>query len=345
MGDIISSVVGSSQNTQQDVSVDPTTQALNDLKRQQAAQLFATSPLSTFAAPSDAYAPNPAVAGLLGRQPDLSNTLGLGDYINNFSNASTDSFNFGRGIGQQDFGIGLNNINQQYNDTLGLTQGNTNRALAASDARFNTMYGTGLDQARNYIHEIATPEIMQSNVLSGTEQGGAVPAAIAKATAQVGLPFVQNLIAQYMQEQSGLQQQNIAAQAQAAGQRMGLTGQQLQQYVQGQMALSGQNLQAQQSFYAGLPNAASTLTMTPVQAQLGTAQAGATLFPLADYGSSLAREDLARRQGVAGTAFTGLPYTPETSTTQAQRSPSIGENIMGGLGFTTGVMGFPTGLR
>lgn len=51
----------------------------------------------------------------------------------------------------------------------------------------------GLSQTDNYISEIATPQILQTAALQGLERGGVVPEAIAKATAGIGLPFVQSL--------------------------------------------------------------------------------------------------------------------------------------------------------
>lgn len=51
----------------------------------------------------------------------------------------------------------------------------------------------GFDKTRNYVSQIAIPEIMSQLALSGLESSGAVPEAIAKATAGIGLPFVQSL--------------------------------------------------------------------------------------------------------------------------------------------------------
>lgn len=58
---------------------------------------------------------------------------------------------------------------------------------------FDDYLSLGLDQSRNYINQIATPEIMSTLALQGLEGGGAASEAIAKASAQYGLPFVQGL--------------------------------------------------------------------------------------------------------------------------------------------------------
>lgn len=49
-------------------------------------------------------------------------------------------------------------------------------------------------------------------------------------------------------------------------------------------------------------------------------QYASSMFPLLDYGRSLKEQDLLRRQGVMGTALTGLPYTPGSSSTGSKNS-------------------------
>ena len=51
----------------------------------------------------------------------------------------------------------------------------------------------GLDVSSNYISQIAKPEIMSTMVQQGLEGGGAVSEALAKASAQYSLPFIQSL--------------------------------------------------------------------------------------------------------------------------------------------------------
>ena len=50
-----------------------------------------------------------------------------------------------------------------------------------------------LNEGKNYISQVATPQIMQSAALQGLEGGGYVPEAIGKATAGIALPFLQSL--------------------------------------------------------------------------------------------------------------------------------------------------------
>lgn len=58
---------------------------------------------------------------------------------------------------------------------------------------FNDYRDLGLNASSNYINRIATPQINSTMALQGLEGGGAAPEAIANATAQSALPFIQSL--------------------------------------------------------------------------------------------------------------------------------------------------------
>ena len=58
---------------------------------------------------------------------------------------------------------------------------------------FDDYLNLGLDESRNYINQVAKPEILQTAALQGLEGGGFVSEAIAKATAGLALPFLQTL--------------------------------------------------------------------------------------------------------------------------------------------------------
>lgn len=51
----------------------------------------------------------------------------------------------------------------------------------------------GMSASNNYISQIAKPNIMSSMALMGMESSGAVPEAIAKASAEYALPFISSL--------------------------------------------------------------------------------------------------------------------------------------------------------
>jgi hypothetical protein len=127
----------------------------------------------------------------------------------------------------------------------------------------------GINQGSNYINQVATPQILQTAALQGLDRGGAVPEAIAKATAGIGLPFVQSL--------PGASTSLFTAPAQAELTR-------------------------------------ANRFLTGAQTDLTNANRATTLLPFADFNRSLSERDLLRQQGVVGTAFTGLPYTPSVGT-------------------------------
>lgn len=294
MGDVLSGVFGGGQSGSQNTTVDATTQRLNQIKLDQAMTLLgypqnAGTATGQFAQPSDVYQPSSQVTDLFNNATDpnsRSPLLSYSDYANSGVQSNNDLLT-----------AGINNI-----------QGNTDTALQQGATRYadqyNTAYNTGLNQTGNYISQIATPQIKQALALQGLEGGGALPEAIAKATASIGLPYAQSLIPmmqQYLQGQQGIQQ---------AGQQQ-------------QASLYGTDIPVMNSFQQSLPGASTGLAMTPLQQQQMQAQTASTLFPLADYGRSLQEQDLLRRQGLATTAITGIPYTPQTNVKQSTSSQPL----------------------
>ncbi len=312
---------------------------------------------------------------------------------------------------------------QMLKDSLGLSDANYDQLKKEMASAFEGNYKKALDTTSNYISEVASPQAKQAMALQGMEGGGALPAAITKATAEAGLPLMEALLPQYqsevgqsgrqhMSEQTALEQagmaqegetgrqymgqqgslgsqyvgnqaaaasQNMANQANAAsqygatqaeasgrygsnqaamgnqymsdqaamsGQYMGnqaaASGQHMsnqaaanQAYANMQGAMGGQYMGAQSGvasqrmgaraaigqqgmadtsrFTESLPGAADTITMTPEKAAMARAQRANTMMPLYDYQRSLKEQDYLRRQGVVGTAMTGMPYTPGSS--------------------------------
>jgi hypothetical protein len=279
----------------------------------------------------------------------------------------------------------LGDIYGGYN--VGLNQANVSgeRALGRLDTAFDTSYDRALGQTEGYINQIATPAAMQAATLQGLEGGGAVPAAIARATAEYGGSLLGPLLQQYMSGTTGIagaqQQQegalssellsgltgigNTALGAEAAlgqdylgslaglsGQYMGQEGQLLNQLLSAEAGLGGQYLGQEGSlgqgylssitglggqymnnlgqFVGSLPGASTQLGLAPFQARqmatdtaLTRANAAMSLFPMADFGRSLQEQDFLRRQGLAQTALTGIPFTPGSSTSQRQSSQPL----------------------
>ena len=193
---------------------------------------------------------------------------------------STDIADLFSNIGKQDLGLSSFNLEDMpdidYSNLMSLTD----------------YIKMGLDETGNYISKIATPEIMSQLALAGLEGSGASADAIARATAQIGLPFVQSL--------PGASTALTLArpQAELIRQQAGLTG--------GQRGLL--------PYQAGMMNA---------QGGLFNTQRASTLFPMADYSRALQESDLLRRQGVVTTGLTGLPFTPGSTTEQKQTQPPL----------------------
>ena len=293
MGDILSAIFGGGSHTDQQTIADPATAALNQIKLDQAMTLLgypnnAGTGSGAFMQPSDAYTPSPQVDQL------LQQAMGPSDTTNNFTLSN-----------YMDLG---NRNDTLFNNSLANVVDNTREGLAESNARYMAEYTramqSGLDTSSNFISQIATPQIMQQMALQGLEGGGAVPQAIAKATAETSLPMWQQLAQmaqQFLQEQGGIQQ---------AGQQQ-------------QAALYGQEIPTTANFVQSVPQVANTLSMQPFQQKALGAQAASTLFPLADYSRGLSEQDLLRRQGLMTTAWTGIPYTPTPTVKQNQSSQPL----------------------
>lgn len=145
MGDILSGVFGSSGRDEQEVTPDPTQQALNQIRLDELSQLFSNIDFSSFAELNQAISTPGADT-----QSILSDIPGNIDRVTDFAN-----------------NIDLLDINDYLN--------------------------LGLDEASGFISQVATPQILSGAALQGLESSGAVPEAIAKATAGIALPFLSTL--------------------------------------------------------------------------------------------------------------------------------------------------------
>jgi hypothetical protein len=345
VGDIVGGIFGSGSRTSQDVKLDPTTQALNRMRLDQARNLYSQGSLGSYAQPGgSAYTADPRVSSLYDQAMGTASTpFDLAGYEQRGLDRGL--FNEGLDVSRGNINQGLGNVAANYADASGNTLASYNNALAGSDYAYNRgmanndfytnralQYGT--DAASNYINQIATPQLMQQATLQGLEGGGAVPASIAKATADVGLQYLSPIVQQSLGNQAALNQANMgnvaqlsganaAAQAQLAGQNTALQSGLYGDYSNAVNAAYGNRQGLESQFMSTLPSAYGTSITAPAQARSLAAQGAATLFPLADYGRGLQEQDLLRRQGLATTAYTGLPYTPATSTAQRQSTQPL----------------------
>lgn len=339
MGDILSSIFGGGQQQAQQTSVDRTTGNLNALRAQQLQGLFDQSPLWTFAQPTPAlYTPTEADQQLLqtglrsfGQQAPLT----LDQYLNYAPGRDLLTAGTAYGSNLTDSAIAdlqqgtqgaLANLATGVSGAEGQVENAYQRAAGLSNERLQQALALGGTGIQSFLRSVATPQIMQQAALQGLEGGAAVPEALARAAAEQAMPFLSSTLGQYGQEQTGFSQSDL--QALQALEGLGIsTGAGLQgQAAQTQAQLRGQQLgqgtglfqsfiPTEASFAQSLPQAAALSMSVPAQAALTTSQAASTLFPMADYSRNLGAEDYTRRQGLATTGLTGIPYTPQTSTT------------------------------
>jgi len=361
MGSAVSPVLGglfgSSQRQDATTTPDATAQALNRMRLQQLGGLFGAGDLSSFVGPGAqqaAYTPTAMTQDLTGRVYSAFTGLPSGptlspwDYANTISN--NDIFNQGLVASEANLGRGISNIGQNYAGALGANQAALNAALAANQGaygsgldvtrgNFNQALGLGMNSLNNYIAQVAAPQIRQNMALQGLEGGGAVNTALAKATAEAGLPLMQTLLPTFMGEQAQLAGQyggNVAALEQAglgnvAGlgqQNLAQQAQMLQGFNQGQLGYFGGYAPAQKQALSTIPGAFSTLGMLPFQQAASQAQTAGALFPMTDYSRALRESNVGRQQNLMTAGLTGIPFTPGQEQRGSTKSPG-GFNLLG----------------
>ena len=315
---------------------------------------------------------------------------------------------------------------------LGQAQSDLASSIGLQELGRTRALDLGTRATGGYIDTIATPRINQALALQGLESGGAVPAAIARATAETAIPFLQaieqlygsnvaQLLAQYMQQtgaigtntqnvqagigtntqnvQAGINTntQNVQAQlggaqaaqnAQLGGQLMSLQGaaggtyqqnvaqlaqalmnnnitleqagiaadsalgQQLiaaqnqlrQQVVQGNVALTSMYTPLQAAFAGSLPQASAQLSLLPQQLTAASTANATALQPLADFSRQLRESDLLIRQGLLTSVYTGIPFSPGSTTSGKSGTGNIFDQLGGTIssGVTGGEGGFST---
>lgn len=157
----------------------------------------------------------------------------------------------GRSYG--DFGIGTTGAGQTYNTALtdsadiadrtrlqneinylrsiGLTDQDAARAVLTQEAARSRALGTGTSAISDYITRIAEPAINRNLALQGLERGGAPAQAIATATAEQVVPYLQAIeqayganvaqaLATALQAKAGLSNQLMGLQSQVGGQQL-----------------------------------------------------------------------------------------------------------------------------
>lgn len=88
-------------------------------------------------------------------------------------------------------GLGVNE--SQVQRALALANSDASRSLGTQDFNRARALELGIGATGNYIDQIATPRLNAALTLQGLESGGAVPAAIARATAETAMPYLQSI--------------------------------------------------------------------------------------------------------------------------------------------------------
>ena len=315
----------------------------------------------------------------------------------------------------------LSGNQSNYLRSLGIADTDAARSLVAQELARGRALDLGLRSTDNYISQIATPRINQAMALQGLERGGAVPSAIARATAETAMPFLQGIetafgsnVANTLNSLMGLKG-NIGTQRSAldAAVNQALMGEQataLQSASEGNRALASQRMSAQTTagtnysnqltqlaqalmannisleqvginaqsalgqqlmqaqtalrtqqqqgtvslantynplyanFVQSLPGAAELISLTPSKMQLANAGVATALTPFADINRQLKESDFLRRQGLFTTLYTGIPFSPGSTTVGKSSTGNIFDQLGGTIssGVTGGEGGFST---
>ena len=363
MGDMGAQIFGGGSTTTANQTPDPNAQALNNQRVQQLAALFGGTPYADFASPqSDIFTPPPETAdlynflmGQFGSGQDSATQAineartNVGGSTAGMNQAASSLEQIGGALtGMQ--GADIAGIQQLYGPILERMYGGTDTALAgygqgiqaANDIlpSLESYIELGMDAGRNYISQIASPEIRSQLALQGLEGGGALSEALGRATAGIGLEFAQSVpgaavgFSRTAAQNSG-ELANLAVQSAlgTAGINTGVLGdmadQRIAQYAQQIQAMLGAGDQFARS--GALQGQAGQLGLGIGQLGAQSAAQFTSLAPqftndafrLADYGRALSESDLLRRQGVVTTGLTGLPFTPGSSTTQRERQQPL----------------------
>lgn len=204
-------------------------------------------------------------------------------------------------------GRGLDRNNANLLRSLGLVDSGTNRSLTTQDANRARAIELGVGATGNYIDQIATPRLNAALALQGLESGGAVPAAIARATAEHALPYLQSIEGAYSTNQAntlnnatslrgslssdsaGVDAQLInallSAQTSLGGQKMSLDASQIQALLAARAQLAGQHAGLQSGVNTTLQGVQSDATQSAAEGnrQLGGQRLGAQASLASNY--------------------------------------------------------------
>lgn len=202
------------------------------------------------------------------------------------------ALNLNEGLYQR--GLGVNEANLLA--SLGISEADVQRSLATQDANRARALELGIGATGNYIDQIARPRLEQALALQGLERGGAVPAGIARATAETAMPYLQSVENTYGVNQANTLNALMALRGELTGNRTALDaalGQELmrlqtgvntntqnlqsgaaQGAAQGNVQLGGQRLAGQTQIGSNYQNNVNQLAQALMANNISLEQAG-----------------------------------------------------------------------
>ncbi len=144
-------------------------------------------------------------------QADYNAAIARGDYDLARSLSTNEAYaNRALGTNTANLNTGLNVNQSNLLQSLGVADTDALRSLITQNLNRQQALDLGIGATDNYISQIATPRINQAMALQGLESGGAVPQAIARATAETAIPYLQNIESIYGTNQANTLNQLMA---------------------------------------------------------------------------------------------------------------------------------------
>lgn len=210
----------------------------------------------------------------------------------------------------------------QYNllASLGLADRDAAQSLSTQEANRARALELGIGATGNYVDQIARPRLEQVMALQGLERGGALPASIARATAEHAMPYLQSIEGVSATNQANTLNQLMGLKGSLSGQFGGADAAILQQLLgaqgdvsttlQGQQGNVGTTLQGVQGNITNILQqlqAAATGRGTTIQAAAGqqlSAEQAAALSQLTGLQGDIGSQLMAL-QNALGTQYAG----------------------------------------
>lgn len=156
------------------------------------------------------------------------------------------------------------------NDALRMADADAQRSLGTQDFNRARALELGIGTTGNYIDQIARPRLEQVMALQGLEYGGALPASIARATAEQAIPYLQSIENAYGSNQANTLNNLMGLKGSLSGQGSAQDAALVQALLREQAA-AGTNITGLQSGVMSNLTAQQAATANQLLAQQGQA--------------------------------------------------------------------------